>query len=167
MLCFISLPLGFALLSRPILHEVETWLCKYSFSSLCSNLGGKKSVILWNQVNTRLCSKLVGEVPREVEQTERDISELLMIPCQAHGEAADAHGCKTSKVRVPTCGMQWKPWCERRFLSAALTSVIWALSQAGGSNFDVFKAQARGTGLSALSLNNWLRIVDMQMSTRC
>lgn len=41
MLCFISLPLGFALLSRPVLDEVETCLCKYSFSSLCSNLGGK------------------------------------------------------------------------------------------------------------------------------
>lgn len=170
MLCFISLLPGFALLTWPVLDEVETCLCKYSFFCAFAAILGektKKNVILWSQVNTKLCSKLVGEVPCEVEQTERDISELLMIPCQARGEAADTQGFKASKVQVPTCEMQWKPQHRRCFRGAALTSVILTLSQAGRSIFHVLKARVIGIGLLVLSLNSWVRNTDMQMTTRC
>lgn len=131
-LCSALLPFRSDFPSCPdlLLMKLKPVYVNILFWAFAAILGGKRSVILWNQVNTKLCSKLVGEVPREVEQ--RDTSELLMIPHQTHREPTDAQGFKASKVWVSVCRMQWKPRCEQRFQGAALTSVILTLSQAWG-----------------------------------
>lgn len=75
--------------SYALLYFPSTWICppfptcswwswnlfmQIFFLEPLQQSWGEKSVILWNEINTQLCSKLVVEVSCEVEQRETSTS---------------------------------------------------------------------------------------------